>query len=133
MSSLQWSLSQQRGWQEDSVLLEDAIDAIFPPPSSAPPPIINLTPALSMGDQHSVAPLLLSGASRGWTEDEHQRFLVALRDYCPDTETRVAQDGRVRVGLGRGVAYFISRAIGTKTASQVRSHAQKYFEGLRRK
>eukprot|EP00960_Hanusia_phi_P010116 295374-Hanusia_phi.AAC.1 len=33
---------------------------------------------------------------RVWTEDEHQRFLVALRDYCPDAETRMTEDGRVR-------------------------------------
>ncbi|EKX39590.1 hypothetical protein GUITHDRAFT_114316 [Guillardia theta CCMP2712] len=95
--------------------------------SLAMPASCNPTPTSSPPTNSSTD---TSGTSRGWTEDEHQRFLVALRDYCPDAETRVAQDGRVRVGLGRGVAYFISRAIGTKTASQVRSHAQKYFEGL---
>ncbi|EKX39588.1 hypothetical protein GUITHDRAFT_114315 [Guillardia theta CCMP2712] len=81
----------------------------------------------------STPPSLGARGSGGWTEDEHQRFLVALRDYCPDAETRAAQDGRVRVGLGKNAAYFISRAIGTRTASQVRSHAQKYFEGQGRR
>ncbi|EKX30890.1 hypothetical protein GUITHDRAFT_122904 [Guillardia theta CCMP2712] len=118
------------------------------------------------------APSLSTG---NWTEEEHQKFLAALREYCPDAERAGsgagagagagdrtgagagagdrtgagagagdrtgagagagarAVEGRKNVGLGKGVAYLISRAVGTRTESQVRSHAQKYFQNQQKR
>ena len=46
---------------------------------------------------------------RYWTDEEHQRFLEALKIY-PNNDHKT-----------------ISRYVGTRTAAQVRSHSQKYF------
>eukprot|EP00961_Rhodomonas_salina_P187671 2532818-Rhodomonas_salina.1 len=56
-----------------------------------------------------------------WTSDEHERFLAALQRF----------NGGDQEGLGAGVAELVSMALGTRTVSQVRSHAQKYFLRLR--
>jgi len=47
--------------------------------------------------------------SRYWTDEEHQRFLDAVREYGPRDSKKIA-------------AY-----VGTRDVTQVRSHAQKYF------
>ena len=43
-----------------------------------------------------------------WTDDEHRRFLEGLKMYGKDWR-------------------MIEEHIGTRTCSQIRSHAQKYF------
>ena len=50
--------------------------------------------------------------SRYWTDEEHTRFLQAVKVFG-------ANDPRA-----------IANAVGTRTASQVRSHAQKFFKKL---
>eukprot|EP00960_Hanusia_phi_P019455 574349-Hanusia_phi.AAC.3 len=65
--------------------------------------------------------------TRSWTGEEHQRFLTALNKFGPPASRDTDANGHVYVGLGRGVAFLISREVGTRTPSQVRSHAQKYF------
>ncbi len=66
-----------------------------------------------------------------WTNEEQKIFLAGLA--CFECEkTRVAEDGHVSVGLGPGVARMIAGMIGTRNASQVRSHAQKHFHRLSR-
>jgi len=52
--------------------------------------------------------------SRYWTPEEHERFLEALEKYgCKDVKA-------------------ISNFVGTRSATQVRTHAQKYFLRLER-
>ncbi|EKX39589.1 hypothetical protein GUITHDRAFT_143371 [Guillardia theta CCMP2712] len=70
----------------------------------------------------STPPSLGARGSGGWTEDEHQRFLVALRDYCPDAETRAAQDGRVRKDVGDGDMYDMNNEVIKKDQLEARHY-----------
>lgn len=54
------------------------------------------------------------GQSRYWTEEEHQRFLDAIQNY------------------GHKDVKAIASVVGTRSATQVRTHAQKYFIKLAR-
>ncbi|EKX35731.1 hypothetical protein GUITHDRAFT_155405 [Guillardia theta CCMP2712] len=56
-----------------------------------------------------------------WSEDEHNAFLDALAKFGP----KKPNSG---VKLGPGVAELIALAVKTRSVSQVRSHAQKYFK-----
>ena len=67
---------------------------------------------------------------RPWTADEHERFVESLKRF--GSRDRADVGGRVTVGLGPGVAEVIAVVVGTRTVSQVRSHAQKYFLQLSR-
>ena len=61
-----------------------------------------------------------------WTKDEHEHFLIGLQKFA----NRTPDDGTSQhplVGLGPGVAEQISDFLGTRSAAQVRSHAQKHF------
>jgi SHAQKYF class myb-like DNA-binding protein len=53
-------------------------------------------------------------ATRYWTDAEHQRFLDALQAHGPKDVKAIAQQ------------------VGTRSATQVRTHAQKYFIKLAR-
>uniref|UniRef100_A0A7S0EHL6 Myb-like domain-containing protein n=1 Tax=Hanusia phi TaxID=3032 RepID=A0A7S0EHL6_9CRYP len=78
------------------------------------------------------------GACRGapnnrWTKEEHARFLEGLKQYSPCQAAPFHMDGTLRVGLGPGAAEEIAKVVGTRSAVQVRSHAQKHFVKLYRK
>lgn len=67
---------------------------------------------------------------RPWSTDEHERFVESLKRF--GSRDKADSGGRVTVGLGPGVAEVIAVVVGTRTVSQVRSHAQKYFISLSR-
>ncbi|KAG6583223.1 putative myb-like DNA-binding protein [Phytophthora cinnamomi] len=50
-----------------------------------------------------------------WTEDEHDRFLLAIKEYP------------------RGPWSVIAQTIGTRSVRQVQTHAQKYYEQIMRR
>jgi len=67
-----------------------------------------------------------------WSPREHQKFLDALKKFNISCNRETKEDGRMYAGLGPHVADLIAMDIGTRTVSQVRSHAQKYFQRLSR-
>ncbi|EKX31251.1 hypothetical protein GUITHDRAFT_46437, partial [Guillardia theta CCMP2712] len=67
-----------------------------------------------------------------WTPLEHARFVKALRAYQSTTSTSETSDGGRGAVLGPGVARKIAEYVKTRTESQVRSHAQKYFRQLQK-
>eukprot|EP00961_Rhodomonas_salina_P250166 3381584-Rhodomonas_salina.2 len=62
-----------------------------------------------------------------WSPEEETVFLAALAQFGLD---HPKSSGHMSVGLGPGVARHIAEMIGSRTPSQVRSHAQKHFERL---
>ncbi|EGZ11282.1 hypothetical protein PHYSODRAFT_519022 [Phytophthora sojae] len=50
-----------------------------------------------------------------WSEDEHDRFLAAIREFP------------------RGPWFSIAKAVGTRSVRQVQTHAQKYYEKIMRR
>lgn len=68
-----------------------------------------------------------------WTKEEHATFLHCLTSYCPEGTQLMGRNGSLSVGLGCGVAQIIADVIGTRNAGQVRSHAQKHFQRIRRR
>eukprot|EP00286_Rhodomonas_abbreviata_P005488 CAMPEP_0181335664 /NCGR_PEP_ID=MMETSP1101-20121128/26964_1 /TAXON_ID=46948 /ORGANISM="Rhodomonas abbreviata, Strain Caron Lab Isolate" /LENGTH=273 /DNA_ID=CAMNT_0023445823 /DNA_START=21 /DNA_END=842 /DNA_ORIENTATION=+ len=55
-----------------------------------------------------------------WTEEEHSKFLHALERFRTEETEAVGPDGRQSVGLG------------SRSVTQIRSHAQKYFQRKRK-
>eukprot|EP00961_Rhodomonas_salina_P089596 1204965-Rhodomonas_salina.2 len=69
---------------------------------------------------------------RPWTKDEHAKFLVALEQFRTNKTEKVKNNGKQSTGLGPGIADLIALIVKTRDAAQVRSHAQKHFQRLRR-
>ncbi|EKX34031.1 hypothetical protein GUITHDRAFT_119771 [Guillardia theta CCMP2712] len=74
-----------------------------------------------------------NSAKNRWTKEEHAKFLEGLNQFSPCHSVPFHMDGTLKVGLGSGVAEQIAKIVGTRSAIQVRSHAQKYFVKLYRK
>ena len=87
------------------------------------------TRASSIAPAAERGPHKQTGRRSQWSAEEHQRFLSGLMRFGPKgADSSSSQPGaRVSVGLGPGVAEIIAVVVGTRTVSQVRSHAQKYF------
>ncbi|TVU17362.1 hypothetical protein EJB05_33391, partial [Eragrostis curvula] len=64
--------------------------------------------ALALGKKKPRKPYTVSRTREKWTADEHDRFVHSLLIFGRDWKT-------------------IEQFVGTKTATQIRSHAQKYF------
>jgi hypothetical protein len=74
-----------------------------------------------------------SGKARTpWTKAEHEVFLAALERFRTNQTEKVKRNGLQTMGLGPGVADLIALVMKTRDAASVRSHAQKYFQRLRR-
>eukprot|EP00961_Rhodomonas_salina_P219992 2973938-Rhodomonas_salina.1 len=69
---------------------------------------------------------------RAWTEEEHTKFLEGLEKFRTEDTQAMKDNGELSVGLGPGIAEIISVFIGTRSVTQVRSHAQKYFQRMKR-
>jgi len=67
-----------------------------------------------------------------WTKEEHKRFVAGLEQLRTERTEAIGPDGKKTVGLGPGVAEALSAMVGTRSAAQVRSHAQKHFLRERR-
>eukprot|EP00286_Rhodomonas_abbreviata_P002154 CAMPEP_0181345012 /NCGR_PEP_ID=MMETSP1101-20121128/32511_1 /TAXON_ID=46948 /ORGANISM="Rhodomonas abbreviata, Strain Caron Lab Isolate" /LENGTH=216 /DNA_ID=CAMNT_0023456917 /DNA_START=54 /DNA_END=704 /DNA_ORIENTATION=+ len=70
---------------------------------------------------------------RPWSNEEHENFLAGLEQHNIDMDKAVGRNGELSVGLGLGVAETVAAMIGSRSAAQVRSHAQKYFLRMRRR
>eukprot|EP00960_Hanusia_phi_P063729 765549-Hanusia_phi.AAC.6 len=70
---------------------------------------------------------------RRWSNEEHATFLELLAKHCPSGPRPIHAGGVLHSGLGQGVAKRIAEVLGTRSPSQVRSHAQKYFQKLSRR
>eukprot|EP00287_Rhodomonas_sp_CCMP768_P028811 CAMPEP_0202840116 /NCGR_PEP_ID=MMETSP1389-20130828/54839_1 /ASSEMBLY_ACC=CAM_ASM_000865 /TAXON_ID=302021 /ORGANISM="Rhodomonas sp., Strain CCMP768" /LENGTH=151 /DNA_ID=CAMNT_0049516693 /DNA_START=15 /DNA_END=470 /DNA_ORIENTATION=- len=70
--------------------------------------------------------------ARAWTSEEHTRFLKALDKLRTDKTEGIGKNGKQTTGLGPGIADTIAAFVQTRNAAQVRSHAQKHFQRLRR-
>ncbi|GLD92315.1 hypothetical protein PINS_up000848 [Pythium insidiosum] len=77
----------------------------FPPPPSTPPSSPPVSPSSSTK---------ASSNSNTWTEDEHARFLTAMKLYP------------------RGPWRKVAEYVGTRTPRQTRTHGQKYRQKLER-
>mmetsp|Transcript_28001 Transcript_28001/g.66563 ORF Transcript_28001/g.66563 Transcript_28001/m.66563 type:complete len:187 (-) Transcript_28001:92-652(-) len=83
-------------------------------------------------DQDSSSPAPQKKRLVAWTPEEHKRFVFALEQLrTEDTESYNGHGKKTR-GLGPGIAELIALAVRTRTAAQVRSHAQKYFAKQRK-
>mmetsp|Transcript_60011 Transcript_60011/g.123214 ORF Transcript_60011/g.123214 Transcript_60011/m.123214 type:complete len:238 (+) Transcript_60011:61-774(+) len=67
-----------------------------------------------------------------WSKEEHQRFLVGLKRFRAEDSEALGRTGKQSVGLGPGTAELIAVVVQTRSAAQVRSHAQKYFQRKRK-
>mmetsp|Transcript_43166 Transcript_43166/g.101914 ORF Transcript_43166/g.101914 Transcript_43166/m.101914 type:complete len:257 (-) Transcript_43166:55-825(-) len=67
-----------------------------------------------------------------WTAEEHEKFVYALNRLRTEDTEAFDSKGKRTCGLGQGIAEVIALAVGTRTAAQVRSHAQKHFTRQRR-
>jgi hypothetical protein len=68
--------------------------------------------------------------AKKWTKAEHTRFLAAL-DFCGcDNLSGTGPDGKLCVALGPGTAQRVAIIVGSRSVSQVRSHAQKHFRRI---
>ena len=67
-----------------------------------------------------------------WSGEEHVRFMQGLALFSLDSPGGAPGQGKVSVGLGPGVAEQIAVHVTSRSVSQVRSHAQKYFLRLYR-
>eukprot|EP00960_Hanusia_phi_P035065 751470-Hanusia_phi.AAC.6 len=87
----------------------------------------NLLPNTSEGQSSEAVQQVVQTAR--WSQDEHERFLAALKEFGTKRPAGNKQTGLKfgGGGLGRGIAKLIARRVETRTVSQVRSHAQKYF------
>ncbi|RWW04377.1 hypothetical protein GW17_00032403, partial [Ensete ventricosum] len=68
-----------------------------------------------VGSDETRKPYTITKRRERWTEEEHNRFLEALKLY-----------GRAWQRI-EGFIMLVTEHIGTKTAVQIRSHAQKFF------
>lgn len=83
----------------------------------------------SGGDNKRIYRKKASRVLTPWTAEEEVVFLAALAQYGLD---HPQPSGQISVGLGSGVARKIAELVGSRTPSQVRSHAQKHFERLKK-
>ncbi|KAG2984998.1 hypothetical protein PC118_g8564 [Phytophthora cactorum] len=81
-------------------------------------------PADTLNERHSHStirsvgrkpPLLFTTPHGIWSEDEHDRFLLAIKEYP------------------RGPWGSIASAVGTRSVRQVQTHTQKYYEKIMRR